>query len=105
MKSASVPFRGRVQKPSNYHRRSIGIESMGLPEQMQRRTYSSASSVLQRGGGVVKIFCWEGEPQQKFKSTTTTALRMLSVIRIEQNTSLRRPPFLLRIRTSTAHIR
>src|SRR5438477_12953316 len=50
---------------------------MGLPEQTQRRAYSSASSALRRGGGVVKNFRWEGEPQRKFENTTTTALRTL----------------------------
>ena len=36
-----------------------------LPEQTQRCVYSCAASALRCGGVAWRIFCWEGEPQQK----------------------------------------
>ncbi|KAF2193903.1 hypothetical protein K469DRAFT_709370 [Zopfia rhizophila CBS 207.26] len=55
-----------------------------LPEQTQRRVYGSAASALRRGGGRVKNFRWEGEPQRRFENTNTTSQRTHSVIRIER---------------------
>ena len=34
-----------------------------LPEQTQRRVYGGAARAQRRGGGIMKIFHWEGEPQ------------------------------------------
>ncbi|KAF2175469.1 hypothetical protein K469DRAFT_702159 [Zopfia rhizophila CBS 207.26] len=49
-----------------------------LPEQTQRRVYGCATSARRRGG--VKIFRWEGEPQQRVENTTTTSQRTHSAI-------------------------
>ena len=52
-----------------------------LPEQTQRRVYGGAARALRRGGGIVKIFHWEGEPQRELDiATTTTSLRILQLI-------------------------
>ena len=42
-----------------------------LPEQTQRRMYGGAARAQRRGGGIVKIFHWEGEPQQELNTVTT----------------------------------
>ena len=34
-----------------------------LPEQTQRRVYGGAARARRHGGGIMKIFHWEGEPQ------------------------------------------
>ena len=51
-----------------------------LPEQTQRHVYSSTAQARQHGGSIVKIFHWEGEPQQEFDIATTTSLRTLQLI-------------------------
>ena len=51
-----------------------------LPEQTQRRVYGSTAQAPQRGGGIVKIFHWEGEPQQELDTATTTPLRTFQLI-------------------------
>ena len=42
-----------------------------LPEQTQRRVYGGAARAQRRGGGIVKIFHWEGEPQRELDTATT----------------------------------
>ena len=44
-----------------------------LPEQTQRRVYGGAARAQRRGGGIVKIFHWEGEPQRELDTATTTS--------------------------------
>ena len=44
-----------------------------LPEQTQRRVYGGAARAPRHGGGIVKIFHWEGEPQRELDTATTTA--------------------------------
>ena len=44
-----------------------------LPEQTQRRVYGSTARAQRRGGGIVKIFHWEGEPQRELDTATTTS--------------------------------
>ena len=61
-----------------------------LLKQTQRLTYGSAASALRRGGGV-KIFCQEGEPQQRLK---TRPLQRTSNSLFEHGIYLRCPPFL-----------
>ena len=60
-----------------------------LPKQTQRRVYGGAARAPRRGGGgsggIVKIFHWEGEPQQELDTATTTtasitSLRILQLI-------------------------
>ena len=52
-----------------------------LPEQTQRRVYGGAARAPRRGGGIVKFFHWEGEPQRELDTaTTTTSLRILQLI-------------------------
>ena len=44
-----------------------------LPEQTQRRMYGGAARAPRRGGGgIVKFFYWEGEPQRELDTATTT---------------------------------
>ena len=52
----------------------------GLPEQTQRRVYGGAARARRHGGGIAKIFHWEGEPQREFDIATTTSLRTLQLI-------------------------
>ena len=42
-----------------------------LPEQMQRRVYGGTARASRRRGGIMKIFHWEGEPQQELDTATT----------------------------------
>ena len=71
-----------------------------LPEQTQRRVYGGAARAPRRGGGgIVKIFHWEGEPQRELDTATTTAtttsLRILQlIIRSTAFTTSGAPPFL-----------
>ena len=58
-----------------------------LPEQTQRHVYGGAARAPRRcggGGGIVKIFHWEGEPQRELDTATTTittmSLRILQLI-------------------------
>ena len=52
-----------------------------LPEQTQRRVYGGAARAPRHGGGIVKNFHWEGEPQRELDTaTTTTSLRTLQLI-------------------------
>ena len=48
-----------------------------LPEQTQRRVYGGAAQAWQHSSGIIKIFHWEGEPQQEFNIATTTSLYTL----------------------------
>ena len=73
-----------------------------LPEQTQRRVYGGAVRAPRRrggGGGIVKIFNWEGEPQRELDTatttttTTTTSLRILQlIIRSTASTTSGVPP-------------
>ena len=57
-----------------------------LLEKTQRRVYGGAARAPRRGGGgIVKIFHWEGEPQRELDTATTTtatttSLRILQLI-------------------------
>ena len=63
-----------------------------LPEQMQRRVYGGAARAPRRGGGIVKIFHWEGEPQRELDTATTTSLRTFQlIIRTTASTSVAPP--------------
>ena len=42
-----------------------------LPEQTQRHVYGSAARAQRRGGGIIKIYYWEGEPQRELNIATT----------------------------------
>ena len=42
--------------------------------------YGGAARASRRGGGIVKIFYWEGEPQRELDTATTTSLRILQLI-------------------------
>ena len=65
-----------------------------LPEQTQRRVYGGAARARRHGSGIVKIFHWEGEPQQEFDTATTTSLRTLQlIIRITASTYSGATPF------------
>ena len=67
-----------------------------LPEQTQRRVYGGAARARRHGGGIVKIFHWEGEPQREFDTATTTSLRTLQlIIRITASTYGGATPFFL----------
>ena len=44
-----------------------------LPEQTQRHVYGGTARAQRRGGGIVKIFHWEGEPQRELDIATTTS--------------------------------
>ena len=44
-----------------------------LPEQTQRRVYGGTAQAQRRGGSIVKIFYWEGEPQRELDTATTTS--------------------------------
>ena len=64
-----------------------------LPEQTQRRVYGGAARAPRRGGGIVKIFHWEGEPQRELDTATTTSLRILQlIIRSTASTTSVAPP-------------
>ena len=41
-----------------------------LPEQTQRHVYGSAARAQRRGGGIIKIYYWEGEPQRELNIAT-----------------------------------
>ena len=76
-KSASAPPRGGAREPG---RQLLAFRQDGanrLPEQTQRRVYGSAARARRHGGGIMKIFHWEGEPQREFNTATTTSLRTL----------------------------
>ena len=59
--------------------------------------YGGAARARRHGGGIVKFFHWEGEPQRELDTTTATSLRTLQlIIRIMASTYLqRRDPLLL----------
>ena len=66
-----------------------------LPEQTQRRVYGAARA-RRHGGGIVKIFHWEGEPQREFDTATTTSLCTLQlIIQITASTYSGATPFFL----------
>ena len=67
-----------------------------LPEQTQRHMYGGAAQARRHGGGIVKIFHWEGEPQREFNTATTTSLRTLQlIIQITASTYSGATPFFL----------
>ena len=67
-----------------------------LPEQTQRRMYGGVARARRHGGGIVKIFHWEGEPQQEFNTATTMSLYTLQlIIRITVSTYSGATPFFL----------
>ena len=54
--------------------------------------YSGAARAPRHGGGIVKIFHWEGEPQREFDTATTTPLRTFQlIIRTTASTSVAPP--------------
>ena len=67
-----------------------------LPEQTQRRVYGGTARAQRHGGGIVKIFHWEGEPQREFDTATTISLHTLQlIIRITASTYSGATPFFL----------
>ena len=67
-----------------------------LPEQTQRRVYGGAAQARRHGGGIVKNFHWEGEPQREFDTATTTSLYTLQLtIQITASTYSGATPFFL----------
>ena len=67
-----------------------------LPEQTQRRVYGGAARARRHGGGIAKIFHWEGEPQRELDTATTTSLRTLQlIIQITASTYSGATPFFL----------
>ena len=58
--------------------------------------YGGAAQARRHGGGIVKIFHWEGEPQQEFNTATTMSLYTLQlIIRITVSTYSGATPFFL----------
>jgi hypothetical protein len=57
-----------------------------LLEQTQRRIYGGAARV-QRRGGIVKIFHWEGEPQRELDTAITSIRTFQLIIRTTASTS------------------
>ena len=55
--------------------------------------YGGAARAPRHGGGIIKIFHWEGEPQRELNTaTTTTSLRTLQlIIRTMASTSVAPP--------------
>ena len=72
-KSASVPLRGKAWEPGRQLLAFHQDRANRLPEQTQRHVYGGAARVPRRGGGIVKIFHWEGEPQRELDTATTTS--------------------------------
>ena len=102
-KSASAPPRGGAREPGRQLSAFHQDRANRLPEQTQRRVYGGAARARRHGGGIVKIFHWEGEPQRELDTATTTSLRTLQlIIRITASTYKRRDPLLL-IRYSGIH--
>ena len=67
-----------------------------LPEQTQRRVYGGAARARRHGGGIIKNFHWEGEPQREFDTATTTSLHTLQlIIQITASTYSGATPFFL----------
>ena len=70
-KSASAPPRGGAREPgmqlSAFHQDCTDR----LPEQTQRCVYGGTARAQRRGGGIIKIFHWEGEPQRELDTATT----------------------------------
>ena len=55
--------------------------------------YGGAAQAPRRGGGIVKIFHWEGEPQCELDTATTMSLRILQlIIRSTASTTSVAPP-------------
>ena len=76
-KSASVPPRGGAREPGRQLSEFRQDRVNRLPEQTQRRVYGGAARVRRHGGGIVKNFHWEGEPQRELDTATTTSLYIL----------------------------
>ena len=79
-KSASAPPRSGAQEPSRQLSAFHQDRANRLPEQTQRRVYGSAARARRHGGGIVKIFHWEGEPQRELDTATTASLCTLQLI-------------------------
>ena len=79
-KSASAPPRGGAREPGRQLSAFRQDCANRLPEQTQRRVYGGAARARRHGGGIVKIFHWEGEPQRELDTATTTSLRTLQLI-------------------------
>ena len=63
---------------------------------MQRCIYGGTVRAPRRGGGIIKIFHWEGEPQREFDTATTTSLCTLQlIIQITASTYSGVTPFFL----------
>ena len=70
-KSASAPPRGGAREPGMQLLAFHQDRADRLPEQTQRRVYGGAARAQRRGGSIVKIFHWEGEPQRELNTATT----------------------------------
>ena len=80
-KSASAPPRGRAREPGRQLSAFHQDRANRLLEQTQRHIYGGAARARRHGGGIIKNFHWEGEPQQEFNTaTTTTSLYTLQLI-------------------------
>ena len=79
-KSASAPPRGEAREPGRQLSAFHQDRANRLPEQTQRRVYGGAARARRHGGGIVKIFHWEGEPQRELDISTTMSLRTLQLI-------------------------
>ena len=54
--------------------------------------YGGAARAWRHGGGIVKNFHWEGEPQRELDTATTTSLRTFQlIIRTTASTSVAPP--------------
>ena len=76
-KSASAPPRGGAREPGRQLSAFRQDRANRLPEQTQRRVYGGAARAQRRGGGIVKNFHWEGEPQRELDTATTISLHTL----------------------------
>ena len=72
-KSASVPPRGGAREPGRQLSAFRQDRANRLLEQTQRHVYGGAARAQRRGGGIMKIFHCEGEPQQELNTATTTS--------------------------------
>ena len=79
-KSASAPPRGGAQEPGRQLLAFHQDRANRLPEQTQRHVYGGAARARRHGGGIVKNFHWEGEPQRELDTATTMSLRTLHLI-------------------------
>ena len=74
------------------YRRSIRIVPIDC--QNKRRDMYGSAARAQRHGGIMKIFHWEGEPQQKLNTAITSQRTFQLIIQTTASTSVP-PPLLL----------